>query len=106
MRVLIIVFLLLAMTVVAEATNITVFFSYDGAADGFRLYQNGVQVCEIADGAAREMTCDVTINADDEYTMSAITGGVAGTASVKHNAGRVNNVYKRMRGGAISGGSM
>jgi len=98
--------LLLTGVETVSAQQITVYFSYTGTADGFRLYQNSVQVCEINDGTAREIMCDVTINADDEYTMSAITAGVAGTASVMHRAGRVNNIYKRMRGGAFSGGSM
>ena len=98
--------LLLAAPAIVMATNIHVDFTYHSTADGFRLFQNGVPVCDITDGTARTMDCDVMIHHDDEYTMSAITAGVPGPASAKHNFGRVRAVYKRMRGGAFSGGSM
>jgi len=34
----------------AQARTIHVEFSYSATADGFRLYQNGVQVCETTQG--------------------------------------------------------
>lgn len=90
----------------AAARTITVLFAYAGTADGFRLYQNGIQVCEELNGSVRTMECDVTVGTDDRYTLTAITGETESPESGNHFFGRVRNIYKQMRGGSFAGGSM
>jgi len=92
--------------VTVAARPIHVEFSYAGAADGFRLYQNGVQVCEITDGTARTIVCNVTISQQDVYTLTAFTTTTESQPSPPYKVYRTRALYRRIRGGAFSGGSM
>lgn len=91
----------------AQARTIHVEFSYPAAtATGFRLYQNGVPVCEITDGAARQMDCDVAITYKDIFELTAVSGTTESARSLPYIIFRARALYRRMRGGAFSGGSM
>ena len=113
-RLLTLICLALALATNAQALTVTVEFSYPGVAAGFRLYQNGVQLCETNDGVARVMECPLsTIGVDDSYTMTAITTAAAegqpvveSPSSNTKNFGRLKAFYRRMQGGMFAGGSM
>jgi len=114
-RLLTLICLALALATNAHALTVTVEFSYSGVAAGFRLYQNGVQLCETNDGVARVMECPLStiIGVDDSYTMTAIIaptveGDPASESpySSEKRFGRVKAFYRRIRGGAFAGGSM
>ena len=54
---------------------VTFTWDYNGTADttGFRVYQNGVAVCETTDPTARQLACTVDINSSTvTYTLTAV----------------------------------
>jgi len=69
---------LVLLPVVGWGKTITATFGYDAeAVDGFKLYDNGILLCGVADPAARSMVCvaDLGFGAHS-FTMTAYSGMV------------------------------
>lgn len=74
--------LMLASPVLGKSVTATYTYG-DPAVDGFRLYDNGILLCELADPTARTMVCEATLGfGAHSFTMTAYSAAVESPHSV------------------------
>lgn len=67
---------LLALPAAVWGQSVTATYTYsEPGVDGFRLYDNGILLCELADPSARVMVCEATLGfGAHSFTMTAYSG--------------------------------